>query len=813
MKNEKVNKIFYIVLLLQPTIDLVTSLMTKFIDMPLTLGVLVRGIMFIFGCIYIFFLSKSKYKKISIIYMLLLFVFSVCYFLTKPSIISNKAFLLNEVTYMFKYYYVIVMALSLFNYFDDYRPNMRKIFKIIQINLFAYCFFIVLANVTGTAFGTYQYGGFGNTGWFYSGNEISVIVSILFPFLYLLVNKSNSYNVLLYIIPIVLGIEIIGTKTSMLGLLLATGIFLVYYLIRFKNGKKKQFFMTLIILLVILVSAPNLPVIQNIKNNISIFELRQKNNNLDEDYSDKVVTNLLFSDRDYYQRKVDAIYKRSDMTSKVFGLGFANRKEINDINIEKLIEMDFYDVFYHYGIVGFIIYLIPLIYLTYMVFKFCFDLKFKFNVKQLILMYCFYVGIAIAFLVGHVLGAPAVSLYMAVFAVLMCYYLKNGQYRIDLKENKVTILALHLGIGGVENYISNLCEMLENNYDIEVISTYKIGDKPAFYFSDKIEIRYLINDYPHKEEFYDALKTKNIFRIIKYGFALFKILILKYIRNILCIENIDSKYIITTRTFHNKLVSRNKNRDIISIATEHNYHNNDKKYINRLCDSCDNIDYLVLVSQELKEFYENKFVKTKCIYIPNIIKDIPKYKEKKKVHNKLVAIGRLVPEKGFDDLIDVISILNNKNMKVQLDIYGDGPGKIDLKNKIEKLSLENSIRLCGFLSHDEIMNKLGEYDLYTMTSHTESFGIVLLEAMCNSVPCIAFDTASGARKILGNGIGILVENRDKDKFANEIVSLLNDVKKINRLTSRAYEEVLNYNIDVVRKQWIKLLEGATSNNN
>ena len=48
---------------------------------------------------------------------------------------------------------------------------------------------------------------------------------------------------------------------------------------------------------------------------------------------------------------------------------------------------------------------------------------------------------------------------------------------------KITILALHLNFGGVEKYISSLCKMLEDDYDIELVVTYK--SKPAFEFSEK----------------------------------------------------------------------------------------------------------------------------------------------------------------------------------------------------------------------------------------------------------------------------------------------------------------------------------------
>ncbi len=94
-----------------------------------------------------------------------------------------------------------------------------------------------------------------------------------------------------------------------------------------------------------------------------------------------------------------------------------------------------------------------------------------------------------------------------------------------LKENEITILALHLGYGGVEKYLSSLCKMLEDNYEIEIISTYKVLDKPAFPFSNKIKITYLINDKPNKEELKKAIKEKKIINIFKEGFKSLKLVI------------------------------------------------------------------------------------------------------------------------------------------------------------------------------------------------------------------------------------------------------------------------------------------------
>ena len=88
-----------------------------------------------------------------------------------------------------------------------------------------------------------------------------------------------------------------------------------------------------------------------------------------------------------------------------------------------------------------------------------------------------------------------------------------------LNQKKITILALHLNTGGVEKYLSSLCKML-SSYEIEIISTYKIKEKPAFDFDKKIKITYLINEGPCREELKEAIRKYKIFSAFKYLFKL-----------------------------------------------------------------------------------------------------------------------------------------------------------------------------------------------------------------------------------------------------------------------------------------------------
>ena len=76
--------------------------------------------------------------------------------------------------------------------------------------------------------------------------------------------------------------------------------------------------------------------------------------------------------------------------------------------------------------------------------------------------------------------------------------------------------------------------------------------------------------------------------------------------------------------------------------------------------------------------------------------------------------------------------------------------------------------------------------IFVMTSITESFGIVLIEAMSYKIPCIAFDTADGARNLLNNKNGILVSNRSKETMIKDLIALLKDDKKLAKIANAGY---------------------------
>ena len=93
-----------------------------------------------------------------------------------------------------------------------------------------------------------------------------------------------------------------------------------------------------------------------------------------------------------------------------------------------------------------------------------------------------------------------------------------------------------------------------------------------------------------------------------------------------------------------------------------------------------------------------------------------------------------------------------------------------------------------------------------MTSFTESFGLVLLEAMNAGIPCLAFSSAEGACELISNDVnGYLIEERNMEEMVNHIDLLLKRPAKIQELGKNAREFSQNFLPESVRVMWTLLI--------
>lgn len=371
---------------------------------------------------------------------------------------------------------------------------------------------------------------------------------------------------------------------------------------------------------------------------------------------------------------------------------------------------------------------------------------------------------------------------------------------------KITIFSLILGYGGIEKYISKLCLMLHNKYNIEIICTYKMDDKPAFNFPNNVNIKYLLEEKPNGESLKKLIKHFKIISVLKSLFKRLSLRIRAKRLNVKAIKNIDTDIIITTRNYHHFLVSKHiKNSNILLVATEHNFHQNNKKYIRKLTDSVKNFNYLIVPTKELYDDYKNNIGSCKCVKIPHPLDYIPKEKTDFE-HMNLISVGRFSREKGFLDLIDVFKLVHEKLPQIKLYLIGDGYQISEINDYIKLKNLNDFIVMPGFKSLKEQKEYYLNSSLFVMTSFTEAFGLVLIEAMGYGVPCVAFDCASGPRELINENVGILIENRNKEKMANAILETIKSKDILYNYQRNMNSYIEEFDINNIKKEYYNILK-------
>lgn len=374
---------------------------------------------------------------------------------------------------------------------------------------------------------------------------------------------------------------------------------------------------------------------------------------------------------------------------------------------------------------------------------------------------------------------------------------------------KISILSLHLGYGGIEKCITTLANVLCDRYEVELAVCYKLYDKSAFELDKRVKVIYLNDDniIPNRTLLKDAIHSFNPIKIVKEGLFSLKVLNCRKKSMVNYIKNCNSDVVISTRDIFNEWAGLYAREGVLKIGWEHNHFHDDYKYARRIVNSCKNLDYLVLVSSELQKFYSKQMHnKCMCIYIPNCIDKVPD-RPSKLMEKRLISVGRLSPEKGYLDLLKMFNLLNGVYSDWHLDIVGDGVEREKLEEYISSHNLDDNVKLHGFQGRDYIDNLLDKSSIYLMTSYTESFGIVLIEAMSHGLPCIAFDSAEGAREIIDSGYnGYLIKNRNIDMMIKKIEDLIENKNERIKIGKNASKSALKYTSDVVKNEWLTLIE-------
>lgn len=180
---------------------------------------------------------------------------------------------------------------------------------------------------------------------------------------------------------------------------------------------------------------------------------------------------------------------------------------------------------------------------------------------------------------------------------------------------------------------------------------------------------------------------------------------------------------------------------------------------------------------------------------------------------RAIAVGRLVEQKGFDMLIDAWSTVADKHRDWALDIYGNGPLKKILEQRIIQAHLTEKVFLRPATPH--IAEAYSEHSFFILSSRYEGFALVVLEAMACGLPVVSFDCPFGPSDIIENGKdGILVEyhpenpsNTNVRKLALAICRMIeNGVDDRAKMGKAAMDKVRRFDKETIMHRWCELFE-------
>ena len=379
-------------------------------------------------------------------------------------------------------------------------------------------------------------------------------------------------------------------------------------------------------------------------------------------------------------------------------------------------------------------------------------------------------------------------------------------------QRKIFIMTKKMESGGTEVALVNLLNELVKNENVSI--TLGLLQKKGMYLNSIPKQVKVLEVLPNTQllflekfniknigikEFYKVMKFKLISKLRKETISQ------KYERILKEVPTIEEQYDIAI-DFHGygyigtvymleKIKARRKAMFV---------HDEKIDWIEKVKKYIDQYDKIYCVSNACKEVVANTYpeYKNKVDIFRNIInrdKIIKLSKEKVQDMNfngiKLLTVGRIEYQKGYDLLIEIAKLLKDDGYDFRWYIVGQGSLYNEIEKEISKSNLENNVILLGLKSNPYPYIK--ECDIYVQPSRHEGYGIAIAEARILEKPIVATNLNCIQEQITNNQNGILCNFNDKE-FCTKIEDLLSNENLIGKIKENLKKENNSENNDIVK---------------
>lgn len=221
-------------------------------------------------------------------------------------------------------------------------------------------------------------------------------------------------------------------------------------------------------------------------------------------------------------------------------------------------------------------------------------------------------------------------------------------------------------------------------------------------------------------------------------------------------------------------------------------------------------DGIIVLTPQQAEDIKNEYGDYNNVhYIPHPIDQQEHSPYSERIKNRVIAIGRLSPEKQHNKMLRIFKKVLNKIPDAQLDIFGIGPQKEEISKQIRTLNLQNNVHLKGFTHNIEKEYRTAQCSI--LTSVFEGQPLVILESLSFGCPVVSNDIKYGPADMIEDGKnGFLVPKEDDTLFAERIIDILQNQKLAEQLSIQAYSSIERFSEKNIAPFWEKWVKAITS---
>lgn len=762
--KKNINMILSIFILAQPIIDLITGISIHIWNINITFGIIVRVLFLAFIMIVTPFVF---HQKKALIFYLLFGCYSIFYLLGL-FLYQKNVFLFQELQGLVKTFYFPILLISFYYLKDSIRISKMVLFS----TLLMYLFFIFVPSLFHIGYQSYEITKAGTLGFFHSANEISGIISLMTPIMFLLFYDKKFFfiSVVVAIMYIVV-ILTIGTKTPLLTLLITIGFTILYFWIDCMKKKRYKVVALSFSLLIILSIGfsfllPKTNFYKNIQTHLDYLKIQ----NITEVFEDqKLIDHFIFSQRFSFFYKEKKLYQQAPFYQQLFGIGYFHQKKAT-----KLVEIDYFDIYFHHGLVGFILFFGVFSFVIMNVLK----QNGKHHYERYMLLLSFAFILFLSFFTGHIITAPSVSLIACIIILSLA----------KRKKKSLLFAGVNMEIGGIENSQVNLL----NNIDTKKYEVTCMLEEAKGPLLKKIKPDVLIKELKvsnHSNVF--IRKIINCMR--KFFFTLFYY------------HCYDFSCCYTTYSF-----SSNK---IAQVASSNNafYVHSDYRYV-------------YPSKEKFREFFDQRHIKEyrHILFVSNesaasFRKIYPSLEGKIKVINNFIPIEEIKKKslepisltKPKETLFVFVGRLDDSSKKLKRAIYlvqnilntklwivGTGKDEKMYKDLVAREKLEKKVYFLGKQMNPYPYMKMADYIL--LTSDYEGFPVIYLEAILLEKRIITTIDVSDEFFQMGKDYADII-SKDEKKMVEEVKEILKekprskkiDFEKIQKQKRKQFENLFD----------------------